>query len=102
MRVVHGLAMELSAMITRMLAASGHPSMVSVAIIQAMIYVTVEVLRPMKPRPCTDKHATRIPFGTIVSIRSAVIRRRFVISIRTHRWLPNPHRNLSRSLGAAS
>lgn len=102
MRVMHGSAIELSPMIPLALSPSGHRSVVSVAIIQVMIYMTVKVLRPMKPRSCTDKHAARIPFRTIVAIRSAAIRRRFVISVRAHRLLPNSHGNLSRSLGAAS
>jgi hypothetical protein len=102
MRVMHGPAIELCPMIARALTASGRRSMVSVAIVQVMIYMTVKMLLPMKPRSCTDKHPAGIPFGTIVAIRSARIRRRFVIPVRTHRWLPNAHSNLGWSLGSAS
>ena len=102
MCVMHGLTTELSPMIALVLAPSGHRSMISMAIIQVVIYMAIKVFVPMKPRSSTDKHATRIPFWTIVAIGSAVIRRHFVISVRARWWLPNAHRNLCWSLGAAS
>ena len=102
MRVMHGLTMELSAMIGRVLAASWHRSVVPVAIIQVMIYMAIKVLRSMKPRSCTDEHPSAKPFGTVVAIRRAVIRRYFVVSVRAHRRRPNAHSNLSWSRVAAS
>jgi hypothetical protein len=102
MCVMHGLTMELRAMIARVLPSTRHRSTVSMAIVKVMVYMTVKVLRPMKPRPCTNKHTARIPFGTIVAIRGAVVRRHFVISVRTDRRRSNAHRNLSWSRVAAS
>jgi hypothetical protein len=102
MCVMHGLTMELSAMIARVLAARRHRSMVSVAIIEVMVYMTIKVLGPMKPRSCTHKYATRKPFRTVVTVWSAVVRRHFVISVGAHRRRPNAHRNLSWSHVAAS
>ena len=102
MRVMHGPAIELSSMIALVLTPGRHRSMISVAIIQVMIYMTIKVFVPMKPRPGTDEHATRIPFGTVVAVRSAAIRRYLVIPVRACRLLPNTHGNLCWSLGAAS
>ena len=95
MCVMHGLTMEFRSMITRVLAPSRHGSMVSVTVIEVMVYMTVEVLRPMKPRSSAHKYATRKPFGTIVAIRGAVVRRYFVIPVGTYRRRSNAHRNLS-------
>jgi len=94
--------MELSAMIARVLAAIRHPSMVSVTIIQMMVYMTIKVLRPMKPRSCADEQSAVKPFGTVVAIGSTVIRWDFVVPVRTDRCRPNAHRNLSWSRIAAS
>lgn len=102
MRVMHGLTMELSAMIARTLTAIRHPSMVPMAIIQMMVYMTVKMLGSMKPRSGTDKDAPVKPFGTIVAIGSTVIRWHFVVSVRAHRRRPNAYRNLSWSRVAAS
>ncbi len=102
MRVMHGLTMELRAMIGRVLTAGRHRSMVPVAIIQMMIYMAIEVLRPMKPRSCTDEHSAGKPFGTVVAIGSTVVRWYFVVSIRTHGRRPNAHSNLSWSCAAAN
>jgi hypothetical protein len=61
--------------------------MIAFAIVQVMIHVSVEVLRPMKPRTRADKHAAYEPLRPIITIRGAVIRRYFVVPIWTHRWL---------------
>ena len=102
MCVMHGSTMELSAMIARVLATSWHRSMVSVTIIEVMVYMTIKVLRPMKPRSCADEQSAVKPFGTVVAIGSTVIRWYFVVSVRADRRRPNAHRNLSWSCVAAN
>ena len=102
MCVMHSLTMELRAMLGRVFTAGRHRSMVPVAIIEVMVYMTIKVLRPMKPRSCADEQSAVKPFGTVVAIGSTVIRWYFVVSVRADRRRPNAHRNLSWSCVAAS
>jgi len=95
MCVMHGSTMKLSAMIDGVLTPTGHRSMVPVAIIKMMVYMAVKVLRPVKPRPCTDEYSAAKPFGTVVAVGSTVIRWYLVVSVRAHRRRPNAHSNLS-------
>ena len=102
MCVMHGSTVELGAMIALVFAPSRHRSMISVTIIEVMVYMAIKVLMPMKPRSGADEHSTFIPFRTVVAIGSAAIRRHLVIPIRARRLLPNTHGNLRWSLGTAS
>jgi hypothetical protein len=61
-----------------------------------MIDVPIEMLGAVEPWSSADKYATGEPFGTVVAIGSAVVRRRFVISIRTNRRLSYANRHLRR------
>ena len=92
--IVHRFAVELRAMIGRMLAASGRWPMIALAIVEVMIYVTVEVSRSVKPGSGADEDAAREPFRAVVTVGSAVVRRHFIISVRTNGRRPNAHRNL--------
>ena len=47
--------------------------MVTLAKVQTMIDVSVEMIRSVEPGSRPDEYAAREPFGTIVAIRSAVI-----------------------------
>jgi hypothetical protein len=95
MRVVHGLAVELSPMIYRMLATRRRRPVIALAIVKMVVYVAIEVIRPMEPRTSPNKYTTGEPLRTIVSIRCAGIRGFFVVAIGANRRSTDFHRNLS-------
>ena len=53
--IMHRLAVKLGAMFRRMLTARGKMPVVALAIVEMMIHVPVEVVRPMEPRSRTDE-----------------------------------------------
>ena len=57
MRVMHCLSMKLRTMFGRTVAACRHRAVVTLAVIEVMIDVTIEMLRPVVPGACTNKHA---------------------------------------------
>ncbi len=69
-------------------------AVVTMARIEAIIYVSIKCTAPMEPRPRADKQATVKPIRAVVAIRSAVVRRVIKISIRTHGLRPDVDRNL--------
>jgi len=89
MRVMHCFAAKLRTVFRWMLAARGHTPMVALAIVETMIDVSIEMLRSVVPRPRTDEPTTDEPFRAIVAVRSAVVRRDFVVSVRANRGRPN-------------
>lgn len=92
--VVHLLAVELSPLRSGMLAARRRRTMISVAIIEGVVYVAVETMRTMEPRTCTDKDSTREPFGAIVPVWSARVGWIFVITVWADRRSAYLNRNL--------
>jgi len=94
MRVVHCRAVKLSSVFRRMLAPCGHWSVVSLAIVEMMIDVSVEVLRAMEPWSGPDKYTSREPLGAVESIGSAVVRRRLVVPVRANGRLSDTNGNL--------
>jgi len=101
MRIVHGLPMEFLPMLSRVLTARRETTVVSLPVIQVVIHMPVKMVRTVEPGTRSNKHSARIPLRPIIPIRSAVIRRSLVISIRTNRRFANLHSNLSRSLVAS-
>jgi hypothetical protein len=57
MSVMHCLTVKLCTVIRRSLAARWHGSVVALALVEMMIHVSIEVLRPMEPGSRTDKYA---------------------------------------------
>ena len=55
-RVMHRLAVKLCAMFGWALPARGHSSVVALPIIEMMIDVSVEMIRPVVPRSGPDKY----------------------------------------------
>ena len=55
MYIMHCLAVKLGAVFGRTLAARRHWPMVALAVVEMMIYVSVEMIGPMIPRPRSDK-----------------------------------------------
>src|ERR1700691_6456379 len=94
MRVMHRLAVELRAVFRRMFTSCGRWPVIALAIVQVMIDVSVEVIRTMKPRTCADEYTASEPLRPIVTIRRAVIRRYFVVPVRTDRRFADTNRNL--------
>ena len=100
-RIMHGLTMKLSPMIDRVLAARGHRSVISLPVVQTMIHMAIETIRPMEPGSSTDEHATCEPLRTVISVRSAVVRGFLIVSVWAYRSSANLHRNLSWCAGAS-
>ena len=96
-RIVHRLTVEFCPMIARMLPALRHRPVISMPVVKMMVYMPVEMIRPVKPRPSADENAAIKPLRTIIPIRCAIVRRHLVVAVRTARLRPNIHRNLSRS-----
>ncbi len=73
-----------------------HRSMVAVTRVITVIHVTYPTRRPVKPGPCTNKHAADKPIGAVVAIGSAGIRGVIKIAVRTDRRGANIDGYLSR------
>lgn len=93
-RVMHCLTVKLCAVFRRVFTTCGKRPVIAFAIVQVMVHVSVEVLRPMKPGTRANEYAAYEPLRPIISIRGAVIRRCFVVPVRTNRWLTDANRNL--------
>jgi len=102
MRIMHGLAVEFSPVVRRALAASRRGPVIALPIVQPMIYVAIEMVRPMKPRSCTDKNAASEPFRPVVTVRRTGVRRFLVVAVGANRRFANAHRNLRRCPVASS
>ena len=55
--VVHRLAMEFRAARSRSFTTRGQPAVITLAIVEMVIDVTVEMIRPVIPGPGADEHA---------------------------------------------
>jgi len=93
--VMHCLAMKFRTMVPRTCAARRQRPVVTLAIVEVMIDVPVKMLRPMEPRSGPYEKAAREPLRTVIPVRRAVIRGRFVVAIRTNRRYSNVDRYLS-------
>ncbi len=71
-----------------------HRPMIPMPRVIAIIYMPMEITRPMEPRPRADKDPARKPIRPIVPIGRAVIRSIVEVPIRTPRFHPNPNGNL--------
>jgi hypothetical protein len=60
-------------------------AMISMTWIVPVIYVSIETMRAMEPRTSANKDSARKPVGSIVPIRSAIIRCVIEISVRAYR-----------------
>ena len=57
MSVMHCLTVKLCTVFRRSLAARWHGPVIALAIVQMMIHVSIEMLRPMEPRSRTNEYA---------------------------------------------
>jgi len=83
-RIMHCGAVKFSTMFHRMLASGGHGSVVAFAEIKMMIHVSVKMFGPVEPWSGADEYASGEPFRAVKAIGRAVIRRDFVIAVRTN------------------
>ena len=95
MYVMHRLAVKLCAVFRRSRATRRHCAVVALAIVELMIDVAVEMIRPVVPRPSADEDtAASEPLGPIIAIRSAVVRRSLVVPVGAHRRYSDAHCDL--------
>jgi hypothetical protein len=102
MGIMHCISVELSAVLSRTLAARGECPMIALAIVQMMIDVPVKMFRPMEPRSRAKEYAARKPHRAVVTIRRAVIRRSLIVPVRTNRRFSDAYCNLSVSFLSGS
>ena len=57
--------------------------------IEMVVYVAVEVVTAMKPRTGANEHATRKPFRAVIAVRSTIIRRVVIVTVRAVRSRSN-------------
>ncbi len=93
--VMHRLTMEFRTVLSRTFAARRHRSMVALAIVEMMIDVSVKSARPVKPGSRTDEYTAREPFRSIISIRSAIVRRNLVVPVWANRRFSDADCNLA-------
>ena len=95
MYIMHGLTVKLRAVFRRSSAARRETSAIALAIVELMINVAVEVIRPVIPGAGADEDAAASePLGPIIAIRSAVVRRTFVVPIGANRRNSDADSNL--------
>ena len=95
MYIMHCLTVKLCAVFRWSRAARRHSPVVALAIVELMIDVAVEMIRPVIPRSRADEDtAASEPLGPIIAIRSAVIRRCLVVPVWANRRFSNADCNL--------
>lgn len=92
--IMHCLSVESFVVCHRTLSARWETAVISLSIIEMMIDVTIEVSWSVEPGTSSDKDTASKPLRPVITIRSAVIWRLFVIPIRTRRRNSDTHRNL--------
>ncbi len=76
------VAMEV---IEGLFATSWERAVVAVMRIEAIVHVTVEAARAMKPRPCPQEHASDKPVGPVVAVGRAVVGCVVKVAVGTYR-----------------
>jgi hypothetical protein len=95
MHIMHCLAVKLRAVFRWSSAARWETPVVALAIVELMIDVAVEMIRPVVPRASADEDtAAAEPLGPIIAIRSAIVRRSLVIPAGTTRRFSDADCNL--------
>jgi hypothetical protein len=89
-RVMHRFSVKFRSVFRRTLATRWQWPAVALAKVETMIDVSVETTRPMEPGSSTDEYASRKPFRAVITVRSTVIRRNFIIPVRTNGRPFNP------------
>ena len=85
MRIVHGITVKVLMVFHGMLSTRRKTPVIAVAVVEMMIHVPIEMLRPMEPRPSTYEYTAGEPLRAIVTVGSAVVRGILIVSVRTNR-----------------
>jgi hypothetical protein len=83
-----------------MLAASRKTAVVSLAIVEMMVNMPVEMFGAVKPWPCSNEDAACEPLWPVIAIWSAVVGRSFIVPVRTYRRFSDPNGNLCRCIAS--
>ena len=82
--VVHSLTAERNPLRRRRSAARRERSVISMTDIERMVNMAIEVSWPPIKGTRADKDAAVEPFGAVIAIRRAVVRRRLVVTVRAN------------------
>jgi hypothetical protein len=91
--VAHFISVE---MIKGLLATFRMWTSVAMLRIEAVVYVTVEVVGTVEPRADSDEHAAVKPLGPVVPVWRAAVWFEIVVAIRASRFCSDIDRNLRR------
>jgi hypothetical protein len=92
--VMHSVAVKLTPTCRRRRTTLGEAAAIALPVVEVMIDMPVEVIRAVIPGARADKYAAREPLRSVVSVRSAVVGRSLVISVRTDRRHADTYRYL--------
>lgn len=82
--IMHRLAVKLCTMFRWALAARGHRPAVALAIVETVIDVSVEMIRPVVPGSRANENTAREPLRAVVAIWSAAIRAALIVPVRAN------------------
>ncbi len=99
MRVVCFVGLKV---VERLGAMIGQRTVITMPRIVAVVYVTDEPTRAVKPGAGSDEDSADEPVGTVIAVRSAWVGGIVEITIRTHRRDPDVDGNLSRRYGCTA
>jgi anti-sigma-K factor RskA len=104
--VTHLVAMEVFHVFGMKISARGFStgmvwSVIAMLRVVVVVYVTVEVIRAVKPGTRPDEETAAEPLRAVVAVGSAVVGRGFVVAIRAHRSRADVDADLGLRLGAA-
>jgi hypothetical protein len=95
MHIMHCLSVKFCAMLRWPFAFCRKRPMVTLAIVEVMIDVPVEMVRPVKPGSGADEDTACEPFGPVVAVWSAIVGRSLIIPVRANRRFSDGDCNLS-------
>jgi len=103
--IPHFISLEVGNLIKglsgfRSIANSWRGAFVSVLWMEMVIHVATEVGSAMKPGADPDEHTTSKPFGTVVAVGSAGVRRGVIVTVRAVGSDPNVNGDLSFHAGS--
>jgi hypothetical protein len=83
--IMHRRSTEGSTVRCRSFTARRRRPSIALSIVKGVIDVAVEAIGPVKPRSRTDENAARKPLGPVIAVRSAVVRRRLIVTVGADR-----------------
>jgi hypothetical protein len=92
--VVHGAAVKFLAVLGGMLTPFREVAVITVAEIEVMIYVAIEVVVAVEPWTSSNKYPAVEPFRAVIPVRGATVRRNFVIAVGANGGRTDLYRDL--------